>query len=101
MSRRWRSVVRKVGGTAMVGLGISITAPATAGLVGVSSATSSYYEIDPATATPTLISVSDRTISYNDIAFLHGQAYVTDLRNGTTYSTYKVDLPTGKSTFLR
>ena len=73
-------------------------------LVGLSSSTDSYYEIDPATGVATYLSSSSADASYAGLTFLNGTFYASDLITTRfpqiSSNLYSVDPQTGTETLV-
>ncbi len=73
---------------------------AKAALIGVSTATSGIYSIDPATGAATLLSTLDGVSSIAGASYLGGQLYVSDVFTGGAFSTVAADPATGAVTVI-
>lgn len=74
-------------------------------LIGLSSETDSYYEIDPVTGIATFISSSDNDPLNAGLTYLNGSLYATDLASiddadSMRLDLYSINLRTGLSTFV-
>ena len=79
---------------------MTIAGPSSAALIGVSSATESFYSINTSTGAATIISTSDRNASFSGLAYLGGDLYASDMLGTQSFELVRVNLATGASTFV-
>jgi len=82
---------------------VALGGEAEAGLVGLSTETSSYYSVDPLTGTATFISASDASASLVGLSFISDTLFASDIFNVPGHdgaAVVQVNLATGGSSFV-